>query len=193
VDHLGEVIKRRRRVLGLSQAELADGGGVHLRQIRRYESGEQQPVLAVAARLAATLGVTVDELAGVAGERVSLEGTWWAARQVVVDAHEVIVGLAVALTQHGSTIEVEAVETGRGAPWRGELRLWKGPALTGWYAGAGGDVRSRGALFFLLRDGGALVEGRWVGVAADGSVVSGHAALGRTRLDAQTAIARLTA
>jgi len=193
MDPLGEVIKRRRRVLGLSQAELAEGAEVHLRQIRRYESGEQQPVLAVAARLAATLGVTVDELAGIAGDPVSLDGAWWAARQLLVDGRDVVVTLAVALTQHGATIEMEALETGRGAPWRGELRLWKGPALTGWYAGAGGDVRSRGTMFFLLRDDSTLAEGRWVGVAPDGSIVSGHATLARTRMDAQAAMARLTA
>jgi transcriptional regulator with XRE-family HTH domain len=192
MEQLGDVIRRRCRALGLSQAALAQGAGVHVRQIRRYESGEQQPVLAVAVRLAATLGVSVDELAGVAGERMLLDGTWWAARHVVVDGHELNVTLAVALTQHGSTIELEAVDSGRSAAWRGELRLWKGPSLTGWYAAAGGDVRSRGALFFLLREGGALAEGRWVGVSADGPVVSGHAILARDRLDAQAAMARLT-
>jgi transcriptional regulator with XRE-family HTH domain len=102
VEHLGDVIKRRRQILSLSQAELAEGAGVHLRQIRRYESGEQQPVLAVAARLAGMLEVS-------------------------------------------------------------------------------------------LREGGAQAEGRWVGLAADGSLVSGHAALARTREDAQAIIARVTA
>jgi hypothetical protein len=48
-------------------------------------------------------------------------------------------------------------------------------------------------MFFLLRDGGTHAEGRWVGLAADGSLVSGHAALARTREDAQAIIARVTA
>ena len=49
-DHtdFGEIIRRLRQDVGLSQAELARTAGVHLRQIRRYESGEQQPVLPVA-------------------------------------------------------------------------------------------------------------------------------------------------
>jgi hypothetical protein len=42
-----------------------------------YESGEQQPVLAVAVRLAGALGVTVNELAGLPSERVQLDSTWW--------------------------------------------------------------------------------------------------------------------
>ena len=54
-----------------------------MRQIRRYERGEQQPVLGVAVKLAATLGVSLDELAG-AGDG-PLDGEWWSARQVEVD------------------------------------------------------------------------------------------------------------
>ena len=145
-----------------------------MRQIRRYESGEQQPVLAVAARLAGTLGVSLDELAGLAG--ASVDGDWWAARQVRIDSHDVTVTLPVRLTQRGSLIELEALEGGRGA-WRGELRLWAGATLTGWYAGA--DVRSRGTMLLVLRDD--VAEGRWVGVSADGAIVTGHAALARTR------------
>ena len=66
MEPLGGIIKTRREELNLSQAELARAAGVHVRQIRRYESGEQQPVLAVAVKMAAALGVTLDELAGVA-------------------------------------------------------------------------------------------------------------------------------
>src|SRR5689334_19569632 len=84
----GDVIRRRCEELGLSQTALADQVGVHVRQIRRYERGEQQPVLGVAARLAETLGVSLDELAGV-GES-PLEGEWWSARQVEVDGRALI-------------------------------------------------------------------------------------------------------
>jgi hypothetical protein len=55
-----------------------------------YESGEQQPVLAVAVRLAGALGVTVNELAGLPSERVQLEGTWWAAWQTFNEGQELI-------------------------------------------------------------------------------------------------------
>jgi transcriptional regulator with XRE-family HTH domain len=188
VEHLGEVMRRRSRALGLTQSVLAERAGVHVRQIRRYESGEQQPVLAVAARLAAALDVTLDELAGVAGPPTVVDGDWWAARQVRIDEHDVTVALPVRLTQHGSTIELEGLE--RGA-WRGELRLWSGPTLTGWYAGA--DVRSRGTMLLLLRDDGRVADGRWVGVAAGGSIVTGAAALARTREEAQGAIAAFAA
>ena len=187
------MIGRRCRELGLSQIALADRVGVHVRQIRRYERGEQQPVLGVAVRLAATLGVTLDELAGVAGPRLVLEGEWWAARQMLLDGHWIVATLPLSLMQSGATIQAEA----RGATWKGELRLWSGPVLTGWYAGAAADSRARGTMFFLLREGDGesdpVGEGRWVGLAADGAIVTGHAALARTREEAQAVITRLSA
>ena len=189
MGQLGDVIRRRSHALGLTQAVLAERAGVHVRQIRRYENGEQQPVLAVAARLAATLEVSLDELAGLAGAPVVLDGEWWAARQVRIDGREVTVALPVRLTQHGTTIELEGLDPGRGGAWRGELRLWSGPTLTGWYAGAAGDARSRGTMLLLLREGRTVAEGRWVGVASDGTVVTGAAALARTRAGAEEVFA----
>jgi transcriptional regulator with XRE-family HTH domain len=188
VEQLGDVIRRRCLALGLSQAALAERSGVHVRQIRRYETGEQQPVLAVAVRLAATLEVSLDELAGLTG--AALDGEWWAARQVQIDGHDVTVGLPVRLTQHGTTIDLQGLEPGRGGAWRGELRLWSGSTLTGWYTGAAGDVRSRGTMLLVLREGGAVAEGRWVGLASDGTVVSGSAALARTRAGAEEVFGR---
>jgi transcriptional regulator with XRE-family HTH domain len=182
METLGDVIRRRSHALGVTQLALAERVGVDVRQIRRYESGEQQPALAVAARIATALEVTLDELAGIAAARV--DGDWWAARQVRIEAHDVTVTLPVRLTQHGLQIELEALDSGRGS-WRGELRLWGGDTLTGWYAGA--DARSRGTMLLALR--GGVAEGRWVGVAGDGAIVTGHAALARTREEAQRTIA----
>jgi transcriptional regulator with XRE-family HTH domain len=183
MEPLGDVLRRQRQALGLSQAALAEGAGVHLRQIRRYESGEQQPVLAVAARLADTLGVSVDELAGRTG---TLSGTWWAAWQLFNDGHEVLAMLPVELTHHGTTVELEAVE-GRAASWHGELRSWRHGVLTGWY----GDARSRGTMLFVLAADSEQAEGRWAGSAPDGRIATGHAALARTRENAQAVLERL--
>jgi transcriptional regulator with XRE-family HTH domain len=77
--NFGEVLRRLRQEAGLSQAGLAAAAGIHRRQIHRYESGEQQPALDVAQRLASALGVTLDELAGGLSDRVKLDGTWWGA------------------------------------------------------------------------------------------------------------------
>jgi len=46
----------------MSQAGLAAAAGVSLRQVGRYESGEQQPVLGVALSLAEALGMTLNEM-----------------------------------------------------------------------------------------------------------------------------------
>lgn len=198
MDPLGEIIKRRRTDLGLSQSELAEAAGVHLRQIRRYESGEQQPVLPVAVRLASALGVTVNELAGLAPERVSLDGTWWTAWQTFAEGEEIIATQPVGLSQHGTTIQIEALERSTenergGYLWRGELRLWDGQVLTGYYAANDGNVTSKGTMFFILHAQGDHAEGRWVGLSYDGPIITGHATLARTREDAQAAMTRLTA
>jgi transcriptional regulator with XRE-family HTH domain len=60
---ISEVIRRRRAELGMSQADLAAAAGVGARQIRRYEAGQQQPVLSAAVAIADALGISVNELA----------------------------------------------------------------------------------------------------------------------------------
>lgn len=172
----GDVIRRRCEELGLTQTELADRVGVHVRQIRRYERGEQQPVLSVAAKLANTLGVTLDELAG--APEGPLDGAWWSARQVEVDGRSLIATVPVTLRRRADAIAVE----GRG--WHGELRVWDDErTLTGWYGGAGAP----GTMLFALDEDGAAASGRWVTAAG-----TGHAALARTREAAAARIAGLT-
>jgi transcriptional regulator with XRE-family HTH domain len=194
--HFGEVMRRLRQEAGLSQGELAAAAGIHSRQIHRYESGDQQPALDVAHRLALALGVTLDELAGVPSDRVKLEGTWWAAWQTFNEGGEIIATQPVGLTQHGSTIQIEALERSSenergGYLWRGELRLWDGQVLMGYYAAADGNVRSKGTMYLVLHAQGDYAHGRWVGLSYDGPVVSGYASLARTQDDAQAVMTRL--
>src|SRR3954463_15684990 len=192
----GEVIRRLRQEAGLSQAALAAAAGIHLRQIHRYESGEQQPALGVAQRMASALGVTLDELAGGSSDRVTLDGTWWAAWQTFSDGEQIIATQPVGLSQHGSTISIEALERSAenergGYLWRGELRLWDGQVLMGYYAAADGNVRSKGTMYFVLHAQGEYAHGRWVGLSYDGPVVSGYAALARTQEETQAVMQRL--
>src|SRR3954454_20068596 len=106
--HFADVIRRLRQEAGLSQAGLAAAAGVHQRQINRYESGDQQPALNVAHRLAVALGVTLDELAGVTSDRVNLNCTWWDTWQTFSEVQQLIATQPVGLSQHGSTIQIEA-------------------------------------------------------------------------------------
>ena len=46
-------------------------------------------------------------------------------------------------------------------------------------------------MLLVLRED--VAEGRWVGVSGDGAIVTGHAALARTREGAQRAIAVIAA
>jgi transcriptional regulator with XRE-family HTH domain len=123
-SNFGEVLRRLRQEAGLSQAGLAGAADTSLRQIHRYERGEQQPALDVGQRLAAALGVTLDELAGGSTDRVKLDGTWWAAWQTFNDGQQVIATQPVGLSQHGATVQIEALERSTeneqgGYLWRG--------------------------------------------------------------------------
>ena len=194
--HFGEIIRRLRQEAGLSQAGLAAAAGIHTRQITRYESGEQQPALDVAKRLAQALGVTLDELAGAPGDRIKLEGTWWTAWQTFNEGQQLIATQPVGLSQHGSTVQIEALERSAenergGYLWRGELRLWDGQVLMGYYAAADGNVRSKGTMYFVLHAQGEYAHGRWVGLSYDGPVVSGYAALARSQEEVQEVVSRV--
>lgn len=61
------VAVRKRR--GLTQQALADDVGLHVNQIKRYETGTSQPTLETLVRLAKALHVTLDELVFAEGER----------------------------------------------------------------------------------------------------------------------------
>jgi len=51
-----------RKQRGLTQLRLADTLGLHLTQIKRYESGASQPSLDALRKIALTLSVSLDEL-----------------------------------------------------------------------------------------------------------------------------------
>ncbi|HEY0280159.1 MAG TPA: helix-turn-helix transcriptional regulator [Solirubrobacterales bacterium] len=59
---LGRRIKRRRQFLDLSQEALAERAGIHRTQISLYENGERMPMTSTLLKLAAALGVSVDQL-----------------------------------------------------------------------------------------------------------------------------------
>jgi transcriptional regulator with XRE-family HTH domain len=59
---LGRRIRRRRRHLDLSQESLAERAGIHRTQITLYETGERMPLAVTLVKLAAALGVSVDQL-----------------------------------------------------------------------------------------------------------------------------------
>ncbi|WP_311202179.1 helix-turn-helix domain-containing protein [Erwinia pyrifoliae] len=58
-----------RKQHGLTQPQMADKVGIHLTQVRRYESGETQPSLDILKRIAVTFSVSADWLIFEEGER----------------------------------------------------------------------------------------------------------------------------
>lgn len=64
MTRLPDVMRVRRAELRWTQRDLANAAGIGLRQVARYEAGEQEPTLARAAALAEALDLTLDQLAG---------------------------------------------------------------------------------------------------------------------------------
>lgn len=194
---MSEVIRGRRADLGMSQAQLAAIAGVDTRQIRRYESGEQQPMLSVAVAIAEALGITVGQLAGESTRRVVLTGDWWASWQTFKDGQEVLTMQQVRFVQRGDDLRVEATTRGLavedgGYLWRGEMRLWDNEILMGWYAADDQAIRSKGTMYLVLHPHGQSMTGRWVGLSYDGALVTGWSAMAKTQEEADRLMHELT-
>ena len=193
---ISDVIRSRRTALGLSQAELAKAAGVSLRQLARYEAGEQQPVLSAAVSLADALGISLAQLAGQVSHDLDLSGYWWAAWQTWKDGVPRIDTHPLEVHQRGELLQLDAeraVPVAEGSyRWRGELRLWDNEALMGWYRSTDAAVRSKGTLYLALHPHGEHAWGRWVGMSYDGAVISGWGAIARTQEQAHQVVQDLT-
>jgi transcriptional regulator with XRE-family HTH domain len=193
----GEVIRKRRSELGLSQSQLAEAVGVHVRQIRRYETGDQQPLLSVGVSIARALKLSVLELVGEGtSHRVQLNGEWWMGWQTSKDDVPQVTAQTVLFTQQDELISMQTTSRGTvdndqgarvpitvedgGYHWSGELRIWDNKILMGWYAANDGGVNSKGSLFFALQTHGDEAGGIWTGISHDGDLLSGWGALGKS-------------
>lgn len=187
-----DVIRSRRTALGLSQALLAQQAKVSLRQLARYEAGEQQPVLSAAVTLADALGISLTQLAGQVSYELDLSGDWWAGWQTWKDGAQRIDTHTLEISQRGEVLQLNAERATPVADgsyrWQGELRLWDNEALVGWYRSTDQAVRSKGTLYLALHPHGDHAWGRWVGMSYDGEVVSGWGALGRSQPLAEKAV-----
>jgi len=105
---ISDVLRSRRAALGLSQAELAKAAGVSLRQLARYEAGDQQPVLSAAVALADALGISMDQLAGKVNYDLDLSGEWWCAWQTWKDGAPRINTHPLEVHQRGEVLQLNA-------------------------------------------------------------------------------------
>lgn len=197
--NIGEVIRKRRRELQLSQAELATKTGVAARQIRRYEAGEQQPLLSVGVAIAQALDIPVTELTGLSLlHRISLAGEWSMAWQTYHEGNEVLALQQVLFTQHDDLIHLRSLSRGNidldagGYNWQGQLRLWDNKTLLGHYVADDQAVNSKGTLFFTFDNHGTSARGGWMGVSHDSDFEQGFASFARDEATATETIQSLT-
>lgn len=182
---ISEIIKSRRSVIGVSQAELAEATGISVRQLARYEAGEQQPAFSVAVQLADALGISLAELAGQVSHELDLSGIWWAGWSTSKEGVPRIDTHTLEVNQRGDVLHLEAeraiaVEDGS-YRWRGEFRLWDNEALMGWYRSTDAAVRSKGVMYLSLHTHGTYAWGQWVGKSYDGEVMNGWGAIARSQ------------
>jgi transcriptional regulator with XRE-family HTH domain len=193
---MSEVIRQYRAERGMSQKDLAAAVGVDVRQIRRYEAGEQQPLLSVAVAIADALGISVAELAGKPSHRIKLGGVWWSSRETSRSGEEKIASQQVEIKQEGDLLQVATITLGLSEGegcyhWSGELRLWDNEVLMGWYAANDGSIRSKGTMYFVLHPHELNMSGRWVGLGFDGRIMTGWATMGQTQEEAEKTMASL--
>ena len=173
-----------------------------VRSWKRWEQGTI-PSRSYRRLLAGLLDSSTDEPVG-----VDMSGLWHAAWQSWHDGHHVVGIQQVRCEQVGPHIAWSALDRGHppgagqaeafrredgGYVWQGELRLWDGELLIGWYAADDGSVRSKGAVHLALHPHGLVWSGRWVGLSYDGVSETGLGAMSRTEQDVARAIETLIA
>ena len=185
---IGDTIESRRLDLGWTQVELAQRAGVDPRQIRRYESGEAQPSIAVAQGIAKALRITLDELAG---EAPGWNGLWWTSWDGL--GPERISGV-LELTHRGTSVEVRPAAVrhqtldGESLRCDGNL-LADTDSLVGWFDLRTDTLAARGTL--QLARHGAVVNGAWVRLSLRQGMATGKVGFGRTADEADEALAMI--
>jgi len=189
-------MRSRRAELGMSQSQLSQLSNVSMRQVARYEGGNQQPSLPVAVSLAKALSISVDQLAGQYEAPSDLGGKWWSAWELPSDTGNQTRIHTARAHQRGNHLQLD---TGEGSfaenPEHSssvELRLYSSDVLVGTFHTQSNAVRPIGSLFYNLSSDGASAMGRWVGQRPDGSIANGWALLTRSEELAQALVAEIT-
>ncbi|WP_327150766.1 helix-turn-helix transcriptional regulator [Nocardia sp. NBC_01329] len=180
---VADAIRHARDRRRLSQRDLAVAVGVQLRQIGRYETGEQAPSLEIAVKLARVLQVPIAEIAGMTPGGIDLSGQWWAAWETQHNGASRVEVHALSVTQQGEILSLGARGPDAGKDgsfhWLGEVRIWDGESLVGWYRASDGPFGSKGTIYFALHPDGRIAWGGWWGQSFDGPMNRGWGAMAR--------------
>jgi transcriptional regulator with XRE-family HTH domain len=175
---VGEIMQSRRRELGLTQTRAANTAGLTLDVYQRFESGEQEPTLAAAAAVCAALDISLTQLAGVKPRPVDFNGQWWAIWQGGLERRDVPDLHTVNALRVGDFLLLDNA-------WRGNLLIFGNEVLTGWYRPPARTTRSRQSLFLWHPASSDYLYGRWTGVAANNTVISGWCVFARDEATAR--------
>jgi transcriptional regulator with XRE-family HTH domain len=181
---VGEVMQARRRELGLTQTRTANTAGLPVDVYQRYESGEAEPSLAAAAAICAALDISLATLAGTQPRPVNFSGQWWASWQGGIDDRALTDLHTVNAVRAGSFLLFDNA-------WRGQVQIFNNETLIGWYRPSGGVTRTRQSVFLWLPANGDYLYGRWTGVAANNTIITGWCVLARDEVTSRDVLTRL--
>ncbi|NNH72494.1 helix-turn-helix transcriptional regulator [Nocardia uniformis] len=172
----------------VEQADLAVAVGVTPRQMRRYETGEQEPKASTLYAIADYLEISVAKLYKPAPKGPRLDGRWYTSnfsfkdgvRRVDTTELEISQDEDLLLLDAGRAQGDNAIQAGDYA-FTGELRLHRGTnSLIGFYESSDEGVTTAGSYFFKLHVQGTHAVGYWCGDDYDGPCVHSWATLART-------------
>ncbi|WP_236725847.1 helix-turn-helix domain-containing protein [Mycobacterium avium] len=169
---VAETIQTRRRQIGLTQLAAATAAGLPLEHYQRLEAGSEELSLAAATAIATALDMPLPVLAGIIPRPVDLNGQWWTSWQGALDQTDTIDTHQVTVIHAGNRLLLDS-------GWRGELQISDNEVLIGWYRPAQTMTRTRAGVFLWLPAYENYLYGRWTGVSANNTVVSGWCALAR--------------
>ncbi|OHU47189.1 hypothetical protein BKG82_26400 [Mycobacteroides chelonae] len=179
-------ISARRQQLGISASQVAASANIKLEEYLRYEAGEEQPPLAVAAELSEALDISLPEMAGKIPKSMDFNGRWWAAWQGTeldsskVDRHN------MTMLRAGDSILVDD-------GWRGVFQVFRNEVLLGWYRPPVGTRSQQGVFLWFPTTDGEYAYGRWTGINDNNSIGSGWCVIAREEAKANELIERLVA
>ena len=180
-----------RQVVFIRKAGRVCIGSAVQHQIARYEAGEQQPVLSVAAHWPTHSTYRSTNSPDAPAPNKSCPAPGGLHGRPTRDGVERIDTHTLDITQRGERLilDAEVHDPSRKGHTLGaeKLRLWDTETLMGWYRSTDSAVRSKGTMYFALHPHGAQAWGRWVGAgsATTGLSSTGLAALARNENEAR--------
>lgn len=183
----GKYIRSAREAAGLSQTELAHLVGVESNQVSRWERDASPPGLENFDRIATSLKVSMDELAGKVPLGVDLSGQWYAAWQTWRVGLRSINTHGLSASHYGERVKFEADGD---YEWFGDFKYRLG-FLKGEYVATESGRPASGTMFLPITADNQTAFGSWSGITGEGKLGNGWGVISRSESYASDLLKKL--